>query len=60
MMQQVNIIPCFLLLKKVRKAMDHHGHLFNYTDFTKGQVDLLETTFQSVRNRLEVAEVAPD
>ncbi len=34
-------------------TMDRYGHLFNDLDFTKRQVDILETSFQSVRNRLE-------
>ena len=34
--------------------MDRYGHLFNNTDFTKQQVNLLETAFfPPVRNPLE-------
>ena len=33
--------------------MDRYGHLFNDMDFTKRQVELLESSFESVRNRLE-------
>jgi hypothetical protein len=32
------------------------GHLFNDVDFTKRQVDLFETSFQSVRNLLEMGK----
>jgi hypothetical protein len=34
--------------------MDRYGHLFNDMNFTKRQIDLLEASFHSVRNRLEV------
>ena len=36
--------------------MDIYGHLFNDTDFTKKQVELLEDSFLSVRKPLEQGE----
>jgi hypothetical protein len=37
----------------VKVTLDTCGHLFNDAEFNRQQVDLLQTTFQSVRNPLE-------
>ena len=37
----------------VKITLDTYGHLFNDKEYNRQQVDLLQTTFQSVRNPLE-------
>ncbi|HVN96176.1 MAG TPA: tyrosine-type recombinase/integrase [Syntrophorhabdaceae bacterium] len=37
----------------IRITLDIYGHLFNDVNFTKQQVELLESSFESVRNPLE-------
>jgi integrase len=37
----------------IRTTLDIYGHLFNDVNFTKQQVELLESSFESVRNPLE-------
>jgi len=37
----------------IKITLDTYGHLFNDKEFNRQQVDLLQTTFQSVRNPLE-------
>lgn len=37
----------------IKITMDTYGHLFNDEDFNRQQVNLLQATFQSVRNPLE-------
>jgi integrase len=37
----------------IKVTLDVYGHLFNDEEFNRQQVDLLQTSFQSVRNPLE-------
>ncbi|MBM4271512.1 MAG: site-specific integrase [Deltaproteobacteria bacterium] len=52
--QNIKYLSTQLGHSSINITMDRYGHLFNDVDFTKRQVDLLETSFQSVRNRLEM------
>jgi integrase len=51
--QNIKYLSTQLGHASINITMDRYGHLFNDVDFTRRQVDLLETSFQSVRNRLE-------
>jgi integrase len=51
--QNIKYLSTQLGHSSINITMDRYGHLFNDLDFTKRQVDLLEVSFQSVRNRLE-------
>jgi hypothetical protein len=51
--QNIKYLSTQLGHSSISITMDRYGHLFNDMDFTKRQIDLLETSFQSVRNRLE-------
>jgi integrase len=51
--QNIKYLSTQLGHSSINITMDTYGHLFNNTDFTKQEVNLLETSFQSVRNPLE-------
>lgn len=54
--QNIKYLSTQLGHSSINITMDRYGHLFNDVHFTKRKVDLLETSFQSVRNRLEVGK----
>lgn len=51
--QNIKYISKQLGHSSIQITMDIYGHLFNDTDFARQQVELLETSFQSVRKPLE-------
>lgn len=51
--QNIKYLSTQLGHSSISITMDRHGHLFNDMDFTRRQVELLESSFESVRNRLE-------
>jgi len=51
--QNIKYLSTQLGHSSINITMDVYGHLFNDTDFTKKQVELLEDSFHSVRKPLE-------
>jgi integrase len=54
--QNIKYLSTQLGHSSINITMDIYGHLFNDTDFTKKQVELLEDSFLSVRKPLEQGE----
>jgi len=51
--QNIKYIQSQLGHSSVNITLDIYGHLFNDINFNRQQVELLETSFPSVRNPLE-------
>ena len=51
--QNIKYLSTQLGHSSINITMDRYDHLFNDIDFTRRQVELLDTSFKSVRNRLE-------
>ncbi|UCE70833.1 MAG: hypothetical protein JSU99_05875 [Nitrospiraceae bacterium] len=55
--QNIKYISTQLGHSSIRITLDIYGHLFNDANFNRQQANLLDISFQSVRNPLEKTQV---